>query len=41
MDAEFTVETSKVAKQQILAQASMAMLVQANASKDAVLELMR
>jgi flagellin len=41
MDAEYTIETSKLAKQQILAQASMAMLAQANASKDAVLELIR
>ena len=40
-DAEYTVETSKLAKQQILAQASMAMLAQANASKDAVLELIK
>ena len=40
-DAEYTVETSKLAKQQILAEASMAMLAQANASKDAVLELLR
>ena len=41
MDAEYTIETSKLAKQQILAQASMAMLAQANASTDAVLELIR
>jgi flagellin len=40
-DAEYTVETSKLAKQQILAEASMAMLAQANASKDAVLELIK
>ena len=40
-DAEYTVETSKLAKQQILAQASMAMLAQANASKEAVLELIK
>ena len=40
-DAEYTVETSKLAKQQILAQASMAMLAQANASKTAVLELIK
>jgi flagellin-like hook-associated protein FlgL len=38
-DTEYTVETSKLAKQQILAQASMAMLAQANTSKNAVLEL--
>ena len=40
-DAEYTVETSKLAKQQILAEASMAMLAQANTSKDAVLELIK
>ena len=40
-DAEYAEETSKFAKQQILAQASMAMLSQANASKDAVLELLK
>ena len=40
-DTEYTVETSKLAKQQILAQASMAMLAQANTSKNAVLELIR
>ena len=38
-DTEYTVETSKLAKQQILAQASMAMLAQANASKNTVLKL--
>ncbi|MDC3235051.1 flagellin [Candidatus Puniceispirillum sp.] len=40
-DAEYTVETSKLAKQQILAEASTAMLAQANASKNAVLELIK
>jgi flagellin len=40
-DTEYTVETSKLAKQQILAQASMAMLAQANTSKNAVIELIR
>jgi len=40
-DAEYTVETSKLAKQQILAEASMAMLAQANMSKNAVLELIK
>ena len=40
-DAEYTIETSKLAKQQILAQASSAMLAQANVSKNAVLELIK
>ena len=40
-DADFAVETSKLAKQQILGQASQAMLAQANASKSAVLELLK
>ena len=40
-DTEYTVETSKLAKQQILAQASMAMLAQANTAKNAVIELIR
>ena len=40
-DTEYNVETSKLAKQQILAQASMAMLAQANTSKNAVLELIK
>ena len=40
-DTEYTVETSKLAKQQILAQASMAMLAQANTSKNAVIELIK
>ena len=40
-DADFAIETSRLAKQQILAQASMAMLAQANASKNAVLELLK
>ena len=38
-DADYAIETSKLAKQQILAQASMAMLAQAGNSKRAVLEL--
>ena len=38
-DADYAVETSKLAKQQILAQASMAMLAQASISKLATLEL--
>ena len=38
-DADYAIETSKLAKQQILAQASMAMLAQASKSKRAVLEL--
>ncbi|NBT42825.1 MAG: flagellin FliC, partial [Alphaproteobacteria bacterium] len=38
-DADYAIETSKLAKQQILAQASMAMLAQASKSKRAILEL--
>ena len=38
-DTEYTVETSKLAKQQILAQASMAMLAQANTSKECCLRI--
>ena len=41
MDAEYTIETSRLAKFQILANASNAMLAQANASKNTVLELIR
>ena len=38
-DAEYYVETTKLAKQQILSQASMAMLAQANKSKRTILQL--
>jgi len=41
MDAEYTIETSKLAKYQILSNASAAMLAQANSSKNSVLELLR
>ena len=40
-DADFAQETSKLAKNQILNQASMAMLSQANQSKQNVLQLLR
>ena len=39
-DAEYTIETSRLAKQQILANASQAMLAQANASKQSHLILL-
>lgn len=39
-DAEYTIETSRLAKQQILANASQAMLAQANASKQSQLILL-
>ena len=39
-DAEYTIETSRLAKQQILANASQAMLAQANASKQSTLILL-
>ena len=39
-DAEYTIETSRLAKQQILANASQAMLAQANASKQSALILL-
>ena len=39
-DAEYTIETSRLAKQQILANASQAMLAQANASKQSALVLL-
>ena len=38
-DAEYYVETTRLAKQQILSQASMAMLAQANKSKRTILQL--
>jgi flagellin len=41
MDADFAVETSELSKQQILSQAAMAMLAQANVSKQAVMALLR
>jgi flagellin len=41
MDTDFAVETSELSKQQILAQAAMAMLAQANVSKQAVMALLR
>jgi flagellin len=40
-DADFASETTNLAKSQILAQASMAMLAQANASKQGVLSLLQ
>ena len=40
-DADFAVETTQLAKNQILQQASTAMLAQANASKANVLSLLR
>ena len=39
-DAEYAIETSKLAKQQILANASAAMLAQANKSKNSTLMLL-
>jgi flagellin-like hook-associated protein FlgL len=39
-DAEYSIETSRLAKQQILARASMAMLAQANKSKNSILQLL-
>jgi flagellin len=41
MDTDFAVETSELSKQQILSQAAMAMLAQANVSKQAVMALLR
>ena len=41
MDADFASETTNLAKSQILAQAAMAMLAQANASKQGVLTLLQ
>ena len=40
-DADFAAESSNLAKSQILQQASMAMLAQANASKQGVLSLLQ
>ena len=40
-DADYAIETSKLAKYQILSNASAAMLAQANASKNSILELLR
>jgi flagellin-like hook-associated protein FlgL len=40
LDAEYTIETSKLAKQQILANASAAMLAQANIAKQSTLMLL-
>ena len=39
-DAEYTIETSRLAKQQILANASAAMLAQANIAKQSTLMLL-
>jgi flagellin len=41
MDADFAAESTNLAKAQILQQASMAMLAQANASKQSVLQLLQ
>ena len=41
MDADFAVETSKLAKTQILSQAATSMLAQANQSKQSVLVLLQ
>jgi flagellin len=40
-DADFSVETTKLAKAQILSQASQAMLAQANQSQQGVMSLLR
>ena len=40
LEAEYTIETSRLAKQQILANASAAMLAQANIAKDSILMLL-
>ena len=40
LEAEYTIETSRLAKQQILANASAAMLAQANVAKDSILMLL-
>ena len=40
-DADFAAESTQLAKAQILSQASMAMLAQANASKQGVLSLLQ
>ncbi|MGA0778441.1 MAG: flagellin [Gemmobacter sp.] len=40
-DADFAAETTNLAKSQILQQAAMAMLAQANASKQGVLSLLQ
>jgi flagellin len=40
-DADFSAETTKLAKAQILSQASTAMLAQANQSQQGVLSLLR
>ncbi|WNO53689.1 flagellin, partial [Stakelama saccharophila] len=40
-DADFSTETTNLAKAQILSQASTAMLAQANQSKQGVLQLLR
>ena len=40
-DAEYYIETTNLAKQQILANASMAMLAQANSSKKLILALIQ
>jgi flagellin len=39
MDADFAAESSNLARTQVLQQASMAMLAQANASKQNILSL--
>ena len=41
MDADFAVETSKLAKTQILSQAATSMLAQANQSKQSLLALLQ
>jgi len=41
LDAEYAEETSKLAKHQILSNASSAMLAQSNASKASILELLK
>ena len=40
MDADFAVESARLAKQQILQQAASAMLAQANAAPQSVLSLL-
>jgi flagellin len=40
-DADFVLETTQLAKQQVLNQAATAMLAQANASKQNILSLLR
>ena len=41
MDADFAVESANLAKSQVLAQASTAMLAQANAAPQLALQLLR